>query len=119
MADEIHGRELVVGEVFGYACPTHGLRYYRRGEKGRLELCGIADTVQLDPDVPVCPRCLSPLGSPLPEGDAVGEILVPAHALAELQWMAWAHPCDAVRRSRAEYLERERDARGGRHEGRF
>jgi hypothetical protein len=89
---EVHGRDLKVslgGEVwlYGYACPTHGLRYYRVGDGG-LRCYGIADMVQLDPDVPVCPQCLSPLGAALPAGDVCNEMLVPAQAMVELRRLA-------------------------------
>jgi hypothetical protein len=87
--NEIHGRDLQLDlgggvVVYGYACPTHGLRYYREGEDGPLVCAGIADIPQGDTAAPLCPHCLSPLAAALPEGDVLGEVLVNSWVMSDL-----------------------------------
>ena len=88
-ANEAHGRDLKVDlgggtMLYGYACPTHGLRYYRVGAEGRLACAAFADIPQNDPSAPLCPHCLSPLATALPEGDVLGEVLVGSWCVSDL-----------------------------------
>lgn len=90
MADEIHGRDLVVGDMFGYACPTHGLMYAQRSgpEIGALYKAHPELPTEAVSGVLVCQQCRGPLGGPSEQPDPCNEMLVPAAALGALRELA-------------------------------
>jgi hypothetical protein len=98
---EVHGRDLKVslgGEVwlYGFACPTHGLRYYAASQPGEPLSAASWHPFTTVPgerdleagDFIVCQVCRSPLAWACGQDDPCNDMLVPAQALVSLRRLA-------------------------------